>query len=107
MDKFLRQISYDEVFYDKNGLVCVDDVGSVQALAKRITKTSDQINNLSYHVLFNVNKIVDPWGDDFSLRRLRDCRFKKVTQETFDSYIKYLKTKQRRFLTIAERHTYG
>jgi hypothetical protein len=106
MDDFLRPISYDEVYYDRNGSICVDDTGSVHALAKEVTKTSDQISTLSYHILFKINTMVDPWGEDSGLRRLRDCRFKKVTKDSFEAYIKYLKTKQRRFLTIAERNTY-
>jgi len=105
MDKFLRPVKYDEVYYDKNGSVCVED--SDKVLAKEITKTSDQINTLSHHILFKVNTMVDPWGSDASLRNLRDCRFKKVTKAAFESYIKYLKTKEIRFLTIAERNTYG
>ena len=33
--------------------------------------------------------------------------FKKVTEESFNSYLKYLKTREQRFLTIARRKQYG
>jgi len=105
MDEFLRPVNYEEIYYDKHGSICLDT--SIAVFAKQITKTSDQINALSHYILFKLNVMVDPWGEDSTLRNLRECRFKKVKKESFDSYVKYLKTKEKRFLTISERNTYG
>ena len=104
MDDFFRPITYDEVYFNDIGKECMDGEHS---FAKMITKTSEQIDALSYHILCKVNIIVDPWGEDFSRRKIRECTFKKVTKDSFEAYIKYLKTKERRYLTIARRNQYG
>ena len=104
MDKFFKPIIYDEIYYNDSGKECVD---GEHAFAKMITKTSDQINALSYYILYKINTIVDPWGEDFSRRKIREYSFKKVDRDVFEAYIKYLKTRDLRFLTIARRQRYG
>ena len=104
MDEFYKPIRYDEVFFNDQGKECVDNE---KCFAKKITKSSDQINALSYHILCKMNQIIDPWGEDCSRRKIREMSFKKVTKESFEAYIRYLKTKEQRFLTIARRKQYG
>ena len=104
MDEFYRPMKYDEVFYNDHGKECVENE---QCFAKKIEKVSDQINAISHHILCKMNIIIDPWGEDCSRRKVREMSFKKVTEESFNSYLKYLKTREQRFLTIARRKQYG
>ena len=104
MDEFFRPIQYNEIFYNDKGKECVDNE---HCFAKEIEKVSDQINTISYYILCKMNVIIDPWGEDYSRRKIREMSFKKVTEESFHSYLKYLKTREQRFLTIARRKQYG
>ena len=104
MDDFYRPVVYHEIFYSDTGKECVD---GEKCFAKVIMKESDRISALSHHILCKMNEIIDPWGDDCSRRRLREMSFKKVTEESFSAYIKYLKSREQRFLTIARRKQYG
>lgn len=104
MDEFYRPIRYDEIYYSDRGKECLD---GEHAFAKQVTKTSDQIEALSHFILCKTNTFVDPWGDDFSRRRIREYSFKKVSQDAFEAYLKYLKTREQRYLIIARRNQHG
>lgn len=104
MDEFYRPITYDEIYYGDRGKECLD---GEHAFAKKVTKTSDQIEALSHFILCKTNVFVDPWGDDFSRRKIRECTFKKVSKDSFEAYLKYLKTKEQRYLIIARRNQHG
>lgn len=104
MDEFYRPIEYIEAYYNDKGKECVDDE---KCFAKKVEKHSDQINAISHYILCKMNIIIDPWGEDCSRRKIREMSFKKVTEVSFNAYLKYLKTRQQRFLTIARRKQYG
>lgn len=101
---FDKRISYHDVFYNIEGKECLD---GEQSFAKEILKQSDQIDTISYYVLFKDSAMVDPWGDNCSLRNVRDYQFKRVTSDCFKFYIKYLKTRIIRHLTTAKRSQHG
>ena len=98
---FDKQISYHEVFYNIEGKECLD---GEKTFAKEILKQSEQIDSISYYVLFKESAMVDPWGDDCSLRNIRDYRFKRIPEQCFKFYIKYLKTRIVRHLATAKRN---
>jgi len=75
-------------------------VDETMALAKVI-----MINNNEYYLIwFWRGDLYDPYGPDI-LRRSQQfiSKFKKVNKETFDNYFRYLKTKNRLYLTRAKR----
>jgi hypothetical protein len=104
MDEFFKPVTYFETFYNDKGKECLDDE---KCFAKTVSKKSDQIDVLSHYVLFRMNNMIDPWGNDCSRRKLDECSFKKVSPECLKSYIKYLKTRDIRFLVIAQRKQNG
>lgn len=85
------------VFYGLAGKI-VDS--EPRALAKVITKNSKEY----FFVWFWRGDLYDPYGPDI-LRKSQQfmSKFMKVNKEVFDFYYKYLKTKNRIYLTRAKR----
>jgi|TARA_R110000824_G_scaffold348008_1_gene534731 hypothetical protein len=75
-----------------------------QALAKSAISSD---GSKMFYIKYGRNEILDPYQIDSSFagsRRQRHVyKFKKVTEETFDNYKKYLETKNRIFFTKARR----
>lgn len=89
--------SKSEVFFGVGGNMVENDV---YALAKIVTINSKEY----YFIWFWRGDIHDPYGPDI-LRKSQQfiSKFTKVNKETFDNYFRYLKTKNRLYLTRAKR----
>lgn len=57
----------------------------------------------SYYVWFSRGLPHDPYGMDTLNRKAPYCKITKVPKEMFELYIKYLKTKNGIYLTLARR----
>ena len=88
----LSKISYE--YYDRDGNTLKEDGGAFAKIAT-IGKST------TYWVMSDMNGIVDVDGI------LKRNKFKKVNYSTFDMYLQYLKTKNKRFLVSARRTAHG
>ena len=57
----------------------------------------------SYYILYDRAGIIDAYNDRFTRSSSSTRRFKKVSKECFDFYMKYLKTKNGLYFTRARR----
>jgi len=75
-----------------------------QAIAKSVISSD---GSRRFYVKYGRNEILDPYQTDSSYagsrRQTHIYKFKKVSEETFDNYKKYLETKNRIFFTKARR----
>jgi len=90
-------------FIGKDGEEC-DEYSS---LAKRVTTTYgfDDVR-YQYFVRVGRGELVDPYGIDINLSRKRVSemfKFKKVGAKAYDSFVKYLTTKNKIHFTTARR----
>lgn len=105
MDEFFTEpIVYSETYFNREGKECIDND---TCYAKSLSKTREGKESMTYSILCRMNLLVDPWGDDSSQRKTIDKTFKRVTPDCFRVYLKYLKTKEQRFLIIAKRNQHG
>lgn len=56
-----------------------------------------------YYVITHNNMIYDPLGPDSNRESNLSTRLTKTSKKTFDSYVKYLQTKNRIHITQAQR----
>jgi hypothetical protein len=56
-----------------------------------------------YYVLTYNNLLYDPLGPDSNREQNLSTKLKKTSKNTFDSYVKYLQSKNRLHLTQAQR----
>jgi hypothetical protein len=59
--------------------------------------------NSNYFIKTFGSALFDPYGPYSKREKVLDTKFKKVTKNTFDNYIKYLETKNNKFFTVAQR----
>mgnify|MGYP003389275220 CR=1 FL=1 len=105
MDEFfVEPIVYNETYFNIEGKECTDND---KCYAKTLSKKINDRESVTYSILCKMNLLVDPWGDDCSQRRVVENTFKRVNEECFRLYLKYLKTREQRFLTIAKRNQHG
>lgn len=90
--------SFEEVWYNKDGGEISDD--NEKFYAKRLTKNG----NPAYYVREFSGTLMDP-GGIFGNKRFHreEIRMVKVDKDVFDYYMMYLKTKNQKYLTQAER----
>jgi hypothetical protein len=103
-DFFVEPVVYDETYFNIEGKECTDND---KCYAKTLSKKINGRESVTYSILCKMNLLVDPWGDDCSQRRIVENTFKRVDEECFRLYLKYLKTREQRFLTIAKRKQNG
>ena len=84
-------------FYDISGKDSGDSGDSSFAYAKEYK------HRTVYFLSFFRGNIYDPYGVYSHKRNSREIEFKKVTKQSFDLYLNYLDTRNRSFLTLAER----
>ncbi len=97
IEEFLTPDDTTYIFYSKDGNVTEDEVGASCAyIATTKGKKGLYIKSMRGHLF-------DPFGMDGSKINSVGIKFSKVSSETFDHYLKYLKTKQNNSLTWAER----
>jgi|TARA_R110000851_G_scaffold31375_2_gene84915 hypothetical protein len=91
------------VFYDKAG----KETEESQAVAKEVsTLLNHEDFSVQQFILYGRGEILDPHGIDTRCNR-RLYQYKKVAQDAFDSYIKYLKSKNVTYFTRARRLIMG
>jgi hypothetical protein len=86
--------------YGRSGSFLVEDKDKI--FAKCVYINEDGIK-YKYYVLTYHNTIYDPFGPDSHRERTLDTILKNTSKETFESYISYLKTRNRLYLTRANR----
>lgn len=90
--KGFSKIVYE--YYDRNGELLDNENGS-------FAKTAAIGDSINYFAMSDMNGIVDVDGI------LKRNKFKKVNYDTFNNYLKYLTTKNKRFLVSARRSSHG
>lgn len=86
-------------YFDKNGKITSHPESSVA----KISESSDS-DKKAYYVKYGRGELLDPHHIDSSMQIKRSYyTLKKVDQQIFDSYIKFLKTKNRLYFTKARR----
>jgi len=86
-----------KTFFDKNGKETED-----QDLA--LAKTSQMGDRINYYIKYNRGEIIDPHHTDYNnVRKNSNATFKKVNKKTFDTYSRFLKTKNVLYFTMARR----
>jgi len=84
-----------ETFYGKGGNV----VENGDCLAKIL-----ETGKISYYfVWLTRGNLYDPYGIDVLKRNSSVCKFVRVSKDVFESYFKYLKTKNRAHYNTANR----
>lgn len=97
IEEFLTPDDTTYIFYSKDGNVTEDEVGASCAYIAT-TKGKEGLYIKSMR-----GNLFDPFGMDESKINSISIKFSKVSSETFDHYLKYLKTKQNNSLTWAGR----
>ena len=92
---------YETTCYNKAGQEVQES--SVGICAKTIQNKSSE--KLTYYVKHGKGTLFDPWGMYEGREKQVNWKFKKVTDEVFDFYMRYLKTRNTNFLAQAERRT--
>ncbi len=87
------------VFYDETG----KETNANKAVAKEVSTFLTHENfSVQQFILYGRGEILDPHGIDFCRNRSL-YKYKKVTKDAFDSYLKYLKSKNAMYFTRARR----
>jgi hypothetical protein len=90
-------------FFGKGGTTADEKA----ALAKSVDCSYDHENiSTQYFIMFGRGEIIDPYQADFGYTQTKLSRmykYKKVSLKCFNSYIKYLETKNRIHFTTARR----
>jgi len=93
-------VSIEEAFIDLNG----DGTEEKNAVAKS-TKSSH--GGSKFYIKYGRNELLDPHAADSSYatakRQVHVYKFKRVSEEIFENYTKYLKGKNRMYFTKARR----
>jgi hypothetical protein len=82
--------------YDKNGQLAS---GKVLVYAQQIVSP----NGISFFIKTFSSAIFDPNGPLNKREKFLETKMKKVSQTTFGNYLKYLQTKNLKYLTLAQR----
>ena len=86
-------------FIDLNG----KDASQNRAVAKKVESSS---GSTTFYIKYGRNELLDPHNADSSYassrRQSHMYKFKKVSQKTFESYTKYLESKNRLYLPKLE-----
>jgi hypothetical protein len=84
-------------YINKNGEVIDNDVDKVYA------KIVHENKKETYHIKTYDNAIYDPLGRLSNRENVLETKMKKVSKNTFDYYVMYLKTNNSIYLTKANR----
>ena len=89
----------EEVFFDKNGNI-IEDPKTKDSYGKMLCVNN---NERTYLVKVLQSNLYDPLGTYSNRGRFLESNFKKVSKNTFDFYMMYLKTNNSIYLTKAQR----
>lgn len=88
----------NEIFYGLGGNQCDES----SAFCKEISTK----NKTHYFIMFVRNMIFDPYGAYPLKRSDKDfCKYKQVSSDCFNNYIRYLKTKNHLYFVRSERES--
>lgn len=90
-------LEFHSIFYDKDGN---ESDEAVDGYAKK--NISNRTGNTSFYIKSYGCELFNPLINLTNYRQ-KDWKFLKYTEEKFNLYIQFLKTKQTRYLTLAER----
>lgn len=84
-------------YIDKNGT-------SVDSETYAVAKVVSEDDKRAYYILYGRGEIIEPHQIDTNYNKKKFAyKFKKVTEDAFGAYEKYLKTKNRLYFTNARR----
>ena len=90
-------IAHSLDYLDKNGA----EVDSENLAVAKIVSEDDK---KAYYILYGRGEIIEPHQIDSNFNKNKLAyKFKKVTEQAFSAYQKYLKTKNRLYFTNARR----
>jgi len=87
--------STERTYFGKSGEEIAEKEGF--AMVSEVDKTK------SYYILYNRAEIIDAYNDRLSRSSSTTRKFKKVSKDCFDFYMKYLKTRNTLYFTRARR----
>jgi len=100
-DKFLPQTDSTTFLFGKTGNLLTDDEKHKLPHYAKLIQTSD--GKESYFIRIYQSTPFDPMGPYGRRERNLDTQIKKVSRNTFDFYVTYLKTNNSIYLTKAQR----
>lgn len=90
-------VNIASVYLDKNG----KETDTEQFAVAKVTTADDK---KTYYIRYGRGEIIDPHHIDINFQRNDSYyKFKKVDQKAFDTYIKFLMTKNRLYFTMTRR----
>lgn len=89
--------------YNKLGMLILEDEKEKVFAEQKIIYIDDKTIQTISSVLIFRNRIYDPYGTDSNREQNLKLVLKKVNDDTFDFYIKYLQTKNSLYMTLAQR----
>ena len=98
MDKDKQEI-ITEIYFDKNA-VSIEQVNNKKIYAKVVYKNG---NENSFHIRTFQNVPYDPIGPYGKRESYIETKMKRVSKNTFDFYMMYLKTNNSIYMTKAQR----
>lgn len=93
--KDLKNGTLNQTKFDKNGEV----TNGLNYYAEIISAN----NSINYFIKTFGSSIYDPYGPYSKRESVLDLKLKKVSLKTFNNYLEYLKTKNLKHFTIAQR----
>ena len=88
-------------YYDKS-YVLSDEKKSVAKIVK-IPSEDNNSHTVIYYIKHGRGQLFDPYGIDMNKTKAFDFQFKKVDEEIFKNYSKYLSTRREIYLISARR----
>jgi hypothetical protein len=87
-------------YFNKTGEKCEDMRYSFAKTISTTTSSSDVL--VKYYIRFNRGELVDPHSTDYNIKS-KTPEFKKVSEDCYKLYKKYLATKNRLYFTRSRR----
>lgn len=98
LEKFTKEPSYTYECFDKEGKNTTKD----NCVAYNII--NDETNVVRYYIMGHGRFLYDVQSCESNYKKKYTWKLMKVNKDVYDSYIRFLTTKHRRFITTAERH---
>ena len=101
---FSTRTNTDAILFDRTGNTLNGEAKhKVQHFAKKLVQNDEEINSETYYVRTHQAGLFDPNGPYGRRDRVIDTELKRVSKNTFDFYITYLKTNNSIYMTKAQR----
>lgn len=95
----LPKNSFDSLYYEQGRKNSEEE--NKQSVAKSVT--SRESGNVLYYVLDYAGTLADPWTADFFRLRRAQCKWRQVSGQAFEYYLKFLEKGERKYLHFCER----